>query len=69
MHLAMTLPPGLNDREIALRAARSRLWLYALSTSYMSQTPRHGFILGYGSCIPSQIPRSVRLLHSIVSSA
>jgi GntR family transcriptional regulator/MocR family aminotransferase len=69
MHLAMTLPPGLNDREIALRAARSRLWLYALSTSYMSQTPRHGFILGYGSCIPAQIPRSVRLLHSIVSSA
>jgi GntR family transcriptional regulator/MocR family aminotransferase len=68
MHLAMTLPSGLVDREIAARAALSRLWLYSLSPTYLSSTPRNGFILGFGSALPSQIPRSVRLLRSLIIS-
>ena len=69
MHLAMTLPPGLNDREISARAIRSRLWLWPLSPSYTTTPPRHGFILGFGSSLPAQIPRAVRLMRSLVPSA
>jgi GntR family transcriptional regulator / MocR family aminotransferase len=72
MHLAFTLPPGLppsiTDTEISLRAARSRLWLWPLSPSYTSAAQRQGFILGFGSSLPSQIPRAVRLMHSLISS-
>jgi DNA-binding transcriptional MocR family regulator len=69
MHLAITLPPGLDDKEISARAARSRLWLWPLSPSYNSSDPRHGFILGFGSSLPAQIPRAVRLMHSLIASA
>ena len=68
MHLAMTLPPGLNDLEISIRAARSSLWLHPLSPNYLGNPPRHGFILGFGSTLPSQIPPAVRLLRSIVAT-
>jgi GntR family transcriptional regulator / MocR family aminotransferase len=68
MHLAITLPPGLNDVEIATRASRSRLWLWPLSPSYMGKTPRHGFNLGFGSTLPAQIPRAVRLMRTLVAT-
>lgn len=72
MHLAMTLPPNLRssitDAEISLRAASSRLWLWPLSPSYTTVPPRLGFILGFGSSLPSQIPGAVRLMHSLISS-
>jgi GntR family transcriptional regulator/MocR family aminotransferase len=69
MHLAITLPQGLNDREISARAANSRLWLWPLSPSYTSSTPRPGFILGFGSSLPDDIPRGVRLMRSLIASA
>ena len=68
MHLAMTLPEGMNDREISARAAGSRLWLWPLSPSYNSSRPRHGFILGFGSSLPEQIPRAVRLMRSLTDA-
>jgi GntR family transcriptional regulator / MocR family aminotransferase len=68
MHLAMTFPPGLNDVEIAARAARSRLWLWPLSPSYLGKNPRHGFNLGFGSSLPNQIPRAVRLMRSLIAT-
>src|ERR1700728_154885 len=40
MHLAFTLPEGFNDREISARAANSRLWLWPLSTSYISDASK-----------------------------
>ncbi|MGO9339114.1 MAG: PLP-dependent aminotransferase family protein [Terracidiphilus sp.] len=67
MHLAFTLPPGLNDREISARAALSRLWLWPLSPSYMTSPARHGFILGFGSSLPAQIPPAVRLMRSLIA--
>jgi len=72
MHLAMTLPtdlaPTITDAEISARAAASRLWLWPLSPSYTTVPPRRGFILGFGSSLPSQIPKAVRLMHSLISS-
>ena len=69
MHLAMTLPPGMNDREISARAIHARLWLWPLSPSYTTTPPRQGFILGFGSSLPAQIPRAVRLMRSLIPSA
>ena len=66
MHLAMTLPAGLNDMEISARASRERLWLWPLSPSYLCDKPRHGFILGFGSTPPERIPQAVRQMHSIL---
>jgi len=68
MHLAMTLPEGLDDREISARAAGSRLWLWPLSPSYTTSPSRSGFILGFGSSLPAQIPRAVRLMRSLIRS-
>jgi GntR family transcriptional regulator / MocR family aminotransferase len=68
MHLAMTLPESFNDQEIAARAALERLWFWPLSPSYLGDKPRQGFILGFGSTLPDQIPQAVRLMRSIVSA-
>jgi len=67
MHLAMTLPEGFRDVEISVRAARERLWLWPLSPSYLSDKPRQGFVLGFGSTTAEQMARAVRLMGSVVS--
>jgi DNA-binding transcriptional MocR family regulator len=64
----MTLPEGMNDREISARAAESRLWLWPLSPSYNSSKPRPGFILGFGSSLAEQIPRAVRMMRSLIAA-
>jgi GntR family transcriptional regulator/MocR family aminotransferase len=68
MHLAVTmpLPEGVKDTDITARAARERLWLWPLSPSYMSESPRNGFVMGFGSVPADQIPRAVRLMHSLI---
>jgi GntR family transcriptional regulator/MocR family aminotransferase len=68
MHLAFTLPKGLNDLEISARAANSRLWLWPLSTSYMTSASRNGFVMGFGSSLPAEIPRAVRLMHAVINA-
>ena len=69
MHLAMTLPEGFRDVEISVRASRERLWLWPLSPSYLSDKPRQGFVLGFGSTTAEQMGRAVRLMGSVVHSA
>jgi len=66
MHVAVTLPDGYLDREIALRAARERLWLWPLSQYYLGKKQRQGFVLGFGSTPIEQIPRAVRRLRSLL---
>jgi GntR family transcriptional regulator/MocR family aminotransferase len=67
MHLAITLPKGTRDREIAARAATERLWLWPLSPSYMGEKVRQGFILGFGSTSAEQIPRAVNRIRALVT--
>lgn len=67
MHLAVTLPKGRNDREIALRAAAESLWLWPLSPSYIAKPTQSGFILGFGSTPQAEIPPAVRHLHKLIS--
>jgi len=64
MHLAVTLPKGLNDREIANNAAREGLWLWPLSPSYLGAKRRQGFVLGFGNTPVEEMPHAVSQLRA-----
>jgi GntR family transcriptional regulator/MocR family aminotransferase len=66
MHLAVILPKGFRDQEVAARAAREKLWLWPLSPAYLSETPRQGFILGFGNTMAEEMPKAVRQLKSVL---
>jgi GntR family transcriptional regulator/MocR family aminotransferase len=66
MHLTVTLAKGTNDVEIAQRAARQNLWLWALSSTYRGGAAQPGLILGFGSTRTSDIPRAVRKLRDLL---
>jgi GntR family transcriptional regulator/MocR family aminotransferase len=66
MHLAVTLPQGLSDHEIANRAASKGLWLFPLSTSYLGESQRQGFILGFSNIAAEEMPRSVAQFRALL---
>jgi len=66
MHLAVTLPKGISDREITKRAAQENLWLWPLSPNYWGDSPRQGFTLGFGSTPALEIPKAVRQMRSLI---
>jgi GntR family transcriptional regulator/MocR family aminotransferase len=66
MHLAVILPKGFRDQEVAERAAREKLWLAPLSPSYLGRIPRQGFILGFGNTMAEEMPKAVRQLKSLL---
>lgn len=66
MHLAVILPKGFRDQEVAARAAREELWLAPLSPAYLGETPRHGFILGFGNTRVEEMPKAVRHLKGLL---
>jgi GntR family transcriptional regulator/MocR family aminotransferase len=68
MHLTVTLPNGLNDAEIANRAARESLWLWPLSPSYITKAEAQGFMLGFGSTAPTEIRRGVEHLRAVLDA-
>jgi GntR family transcriptional regulator/MocR family aminotransferase len=68
MHLAVTLPGGLRDQEVAIRAARQKLWLLPLSPAYLGKARRQGFILGFGSTRAAEMPQAVRRLRDALAS-
>jgi GntR family transcriptional regulator / MocR family aminotransferase len=68
MHLAVILSKGSrSDLEIAERAARQNLWLWPLSSAYLGETPRPGFILGFGSTAVRDIPPALRTLRQLLA--
>jgi GntR family transcriptional regulator/MocR family aminotransferase len=68
MHLVVTLPKGFRDMEIAMKAARDKLWLWPLSPAYLGDKPRQGFILGFGSTPASAMPNAVQRLRNALGS-
>jgi GntR family transcriptional regulator/MocR family aminotransferase len=69
MHLAVILSKGTrSDVEIAERAARQDLWLWPLSSSYLGEVPRPGFILGFGSTAVTDIPHALRKLRHLLAA-
>lgn len=69
MHMTVTLPKGFRDREISMRAAAQSLWLWPLSPMYLGPSPRHGWMLGFGSVNEKEIPRAVKLMYQMVNGA
>lgn len=65
MYLTVTLA-DIRDREIAARANQQRLSLVPLSPTYVADTRRQGFILGFGGVPVSDIPQAVRKLRGLV---
>jgi len=68
MHLVVTLPPGLSDRNISARAAGQGLWLWPLSAAYAGKAVRQGFILGFGGTKADDMLRQVRRLRSAIQA-
>lgn len=68
MHLVVTLPKGLRDREISERAVGQNLWLWPLSACYLGKASRQGFILGFGSTAAAEMPSAVRRLRNVLTS-
>lgn len=67
MHIAVMLPNGFRDEEIAERAARHHLSVWPLSRMYLGK-PRQGFILGFGGVTRKEIPHAVGKLRDLLAS-
>ena len=68
MHLTILIDGAARDTEIAAQAARRKLWLSALSLSYVGEAARQGFVLGFGNTRASEIPGAVRLLKKLLTA-
>jgi GntR family transcriptional regulator/MocR family aminotransferase len=69
MHLAVTLPEGMDDRGVSLQAALEKLWLWPLSSAYLETPERQGFILGFGGTEAVEMPNAVRRLKNVLAAA
>jgi len=67
-HLALLLGDRYCDRDIVMKAAPKRLWLSALSLSYVASPTRQGLVLGFGNTPTSQIPAGVVLLKAFLGA-
>jgi len=67
MHMAVTLPMRIRDTEVSQRAAREKLWVAALSSSYAQQPGKQGFILGFGGTPAAQASEAVARLKRLLS--
>jgi GntR family transcriptional regulator / MocR family aminotransferase len=66
MHLAVTLPEGLSDHEIANRAASKGLWLFPLSPSYLGESRRQGFVLGFSNIAAEEMSPAVQQFRALL---
>jgi GntR family transcriptional regulator/MocR family aminotransferase len=69
MFLTVLLPPGLRDREVALRAARHGVRTFPLSACYVGRARQQGLVLGYGGFSPAAIAQGVKRLRGVLPSA
>ncbi len=66
MHLVVTLPDGVDDREMAAQAVHENLRLWPLSATYLTNPARHGFILGFASTPAAEMPEAVERLAKLL---
>jgi DNA-binding transcriptional MocR family regulator len=67
MHLVITLPGGLSDKKISVRAAQEGLWLWPLSAAYVGTNARQGFILGFGGTKADEMTHHVRRMRKVIA--
>ena len=68
MHLALVFADKHRDREVAEKALARKLWLSALSLSYVGPAVCQGWVLGFGNTPTHQIPSAVLLLKKILKA-
>jgi GntR family transcriptional regulator/MocR family aminotransferase len=68
MHLTLLLGDEHYDRTIAAKAIQQKLWLSALSLSYINHQARQGLVLGFGNAPLKQIPAAVAVLKRILTA-
>jgi GntR family transcriptional regulator/MocR family aminotransferase len=68
MHLTLLLGKNTRDHLIADEAVKRKLWVSALSLSYVGPFVSQGLILGYGNAPTRQIPGAVTLLKGILAA-
>jgi GntR family transcriptional regulator/MocR family aminotransferase len=66
MHLVALLPPGVDDVEVSIKAARKGVSARPLSPCYLHPPKRGGLILGYGGAQMEEILDSVRKLRTCI---
>jgi len=66
MHLAVKLPEGYSDTEIAARAAEDGLSIYTISQYYRGTPALQGFVLGFGSTYVEEMPAAVGKLRAAI---
>ncbi len=67
LQLVWALPEGTPDVPIAEKAAREGLYAWPLSSSYLDDVRRPGFILGFGGVEARSIPKEVRRLAQLAA--
>jgi GntR family transcriptional regulator/MocR family aminotransferase len=68
LHLAVLFPELKSDVDLAIKAARHKLWLWPLSPAYVGKASHQGFILGFGSTSAEEMPNTVRKIRSLLNS-
>jgi GntR family transcriptional regulator / MocR family aminotransferase len=68
MYLTVLLANGLRDQDIAVLAAKERLWVPPLSPLYLGETRKQGFVLGFASTSAEEMPKAVRSLKAVVDA-
>ena len=66
MHLVVSLPVGLNDRDVARAASERELWTMPLSWCYARPSKRQGLVLGYGGSNVTEIRAGVKRLSEVI---
>ncbi|RZJ05214.1 MAG: PLP-dependent aminotransferase family protein [Brevundimonas sp.] len=69
LHLTALLPDGVDDVEIATRAAEAGLSVLPLSNCYLGEASRSGLVLGYGAPDEAMIRRGVAKLAALLEEA
>ncbi len=67
MHLVLELPPGLDDREVAARAAAAGLWTMPLAFCRTAAGGRPGLVLGYGGTDAARLRDAARRLAALLA--
>jgi GntR family transcriptional regulator/MocR family aminotransferase len=69
LHVLVTLPPGVDERELATRAREVGVRVYPVDR-YRSTPPadgRGGLVMGYGSTTPERTEHGIRLLAEVLA--
>ena len=68
LHLTVLFPELKSDVDLAIKAARHKLWLWPLSPAYVGKASHQGFILGFGNSSAEEMPRTIRKIRSVLGS-